>query len=328
MIKKVLIYHTALSKEPTQDDLDVLNEVDFISNILKKEGYNVKQMPFNLEFLEDGTPNYTPLIKEIKEINPSFIFNLVESIGGRDSLAYYAPALFKKINIPYTGCTKDSFYKTESKTKTKSILYNKGILTPYWLTLNNIRKIGTKGKKFLIKSKINHASKDLGTSLLESKDQILETLNEKGNEFFAEEYIEGREFNISMIGPLKQGNVLPIAEIKFINWSPDKLKIVDYAAKWDEDSPEYKNTKRSFEFQNSDKDLLKKLEQICKRCWKIFDLRGYARIDFRVDKNNKPYVLEINTNPCISPDAGFIAAAHKAGMTNQQIIKNIIKNSC
>lgn len=318
MTQKALIYHTALSENSTPDDLDVLDEVRFVSDTLKGLNYEVEQKPFEVNEIKN----------EIEKLNPPFIFNLVEAIGGKDSQAYLAPLIFEKLNLFYTGCTASAFIKTESKTKAKITLENEGILTPYWLTSRDLSEKNVLGKKFIIKSKIDHASKGLEPILFETEKEITDVLKSKGDDFFAEEYIPGREFNISMIGPVGNGKVLPIAEMQFVDWSSDKLKIVDYSAKWDSNSEAYNQTQRTFEFSESDKPLLINLEKICKKCWNMFDLRGYARIDFRVAEDKKPYVLEINVNPCISPDAGFIAAAHQAGMTDNQVIKDIIRYSC
>ena len=67
--------------------------------------------------------------------------------------------------------------------------------------------------------------------------------------------------------------------------------------------------------------------RIALQCWKLFELRGYARVDFRVDAHNRPWVLEVNANPCISPDSGFVAASQKAGLTFEQVIDRIITDS-
>jgi D-alanine-D-alanine ligase len=318
MSPKVLIYTTALSDNSTPDDKDVENEAAFVLGVLHNISYEVKQRGYNSLNLK----------RDIEEIKPSFIFNLVEAINGKDSSAYIAPISFEKQGIPYTGCTLDAFLKTQTKLGAKGIMKKEGIPTPSWLTLGNLGVMDISRKKFLIKSDINHASKDLEAKLFGDKKEIKDAMYLKGDDFFAEEYIEGREFNVSIVGPLGEGKVLPPAEIIFSNWFPNKLKIVDYAAKWDETSHEYHNTDRTFNFSDRDKPLLENIEEICKKCWNIFDLRGYARVDFRVDEMNKPYVLEINTNPCISPDAGFIAAAHQAGMTDEEVIRNIIEDSC
>ncbi|MBL8025621.1 MAG: D-alanine--D-alanine ligase, partial [Fibrobacteres bacterium] len=85
------------------------------------------------------------------------------------------------------------------------------------------------------------------------------------------------------------------------------------------------NTPRSFEFKECDRALLNKLSELSLAAWEAFSLNGYARVDFRVSENGEPFILEINTNPCISPDAGFNAAAQKAGYTFDMLIDNIIK---
>lgn len=317
-LQKVLIYYTNISENATPDDKDVVDERDFVLDVLNKVGYEVETRKYDLLKVK----------KIFNEIRPSFIFNLVESIDGKDSLAYLAPVTFEKLGIPYTGCTKDAFLKTASKVNSKITLRQNGILTPYWITLRDLERENLPKKKFLIKSTINHASKDLEATLLDGADEVREVLRYKGRDFFAEEYIEGREFNISIIGKLGEGKVLPIPEMQFMNWPHDKLKIVDYKAKWDDTSIEYNNTERTFNFSEQDKPMLEKLGAICKKCWKLFNLRGYARVDFRVDKDNKPYVLEINANPCISPGAGFIAACRQEGMSDDEAIRGIIRDSC
>jgi D-alanine-D-alanine ligase len=105
------------------------------------------------------------------------------------------------------------------------------------------------------------------------------------------------------------------------------LKIVDYKAKWDADSFEYNNTIRKFDFQDDDSQLISSLQEISLQCWNVFSLRGYARVDFRVDNNGKPWVLEINTNPCLSPDAGFAAALEQAKIKYHEAIGLIIDNA-
>ena len=213
--------------------------------------------------------------------------------------------------------------KTRTKLKTKKILIQNSIATPSYLTLENISRAYVSGKKFILKSNSEHASKGLNTKLYENKKEIKRELKTR-RVFFAEEYIEGKpgyeEFNISVLG----GNVLPIAAIDFVNWTSTKPRIVDYTAKWNSDSVESRSTVRKFDFDCLHHNLLNNLKIIYKKCWKVFGLKGYARIDFRVDKNDKPYVLEVNTNPCISLDAGFIAATQRAGFTREQVLQKII----
>jgi D-alanine-D-alanine ligase len=328
MSKEVIIYHTDISKNPSLDDLDVLREAEFVSKNVRKLGYSPKSLPFIC--------NIKRIKSEIKKINPDFIFNLVESIGGTDSLAYLATLIFDHLKIPYTGCPTKSLFQTSDKLITKEILNQNGINTPKYLSLDNHDKLEKpleqgrieRGEKFLIKYAKEHSSVGIDERdliLFEDWGEITERLKEKhGEKYFAEQYIEGREFNISLLGnPI---TVLPIAEMKFSNYPDEKPKIVGYRAKWNKESFEYNHTKRSFDLGENENPLLKNLEEICIKCWNLFGLKGYARIDFRVDGNNIPYVLEINANPCISPDAGFIASAERAELSHTKVIEKIIED--
>jgi len=118
----------------------------------------------------------------------------------------------------------------------------------------------------------------------------------------------------------------PPAEMTFVGFPEGKARIVDYAAKWHEDSFEYNNTVRRFEFGPEDAALIGSLREIALACWRLFGLTGYARVDFRVDAAGVPYVLEINVNPCLSPDAGFAAAAARAGLDREQVVARIVSD--
>ncbi len=117
------------------------------------------------------------------------------------------------------------------------------------------------------------------------------------------------------------------AEIRFLGYPQEKPRFVGYNAKWDESSFEYRSTPRSFDFGPEDAPLLADLARLSAECWEIFGLRGYARVDFRVDAGGRPWVLEVNTNPCLSPDAGFMAAAGRAGLSGDDVVRRIVEDS-
>ena len=121
--------------------------------------------------------------------------------------------------------------------------------------------------------------------------------------------------------------VLPPAEMCFNNYSESTPRILGYKAKWEENSFEYKNTSRSFNFEEQDLLLLEDLRVIAQKCWQIFGLRGYARVDVRVGNDHIPKVIEINANPCIAPESGFIAACKEAGLTETEVIRRIIEDA-
>ena len=110
----------------------------------------------------------------------------------------------------------------------------------------------------------------------------------------------------------------------FSAFPPEKPQIVGHRAKWAEDSFEYNNTPRTFDFPAGDHALLEELRSLAKQCWALFSLRGWARVDFRVDRSGRPWILEINTNPCLSPDAGFAAALARAGIPFDEALQRIV----
>lgn len=190
--------------------------------------------------------------------------------------------------------------------------------------------------EFLCKSGWSHASAGLVEELcrIATPDDELQLLNdlsrrsrESQEPWFAERFINGREFNLSVIAGENGPIVFPPAEIDFSAFPPERLKIVGYSAKWDPDSFEYSATPRRFAFPPEDEPLLRHLETLARRCWQAFQLRGYARVDFRVDPNGQPWILEINTNPCLSPDAGFAAAAAQAGWSLDQVVAAILADA-
>jgi D-alanine-D-alanine ligase len=251
---------------------------------------------------------------------------------GQDTLRRHKAT---RSTIPYTGSSTDAIYTTSNKLLTKKLLMGAGIATPEYLTMENHGQYEiVSGESYIIKSVWEHASMGIDDeSIISIKEPqklfyaVMRRKEKLGGECFAERYIEGREFNLSMLTSGNGPVVLPPAEIRFDKYPAGKVNIVDYRAKWIRDSFEYNNTRRSFEFEENDQSLLESLEDIAIRCWHLFGLGGYARVDFRVDKENRPWVLEVNANPCISPDAGFAAAAFCAGLNFSEIINRIINDT-
>jgi D-alanine-D-alanine ligase len=312
-----LILHSPLQESAGPDELDVLEQAAFFRTGLSALGYQVETAPFRL----DGIGK------------PDLVVNLVETLAGSGRLVHVGPALFEAMNLPFTGCPSEAIYLTSNKLLSKKILREQGIPTPAYVLWDEVLD----GREvphipFLVKSIWEHASFGLDESrklLFTGRQELIggfQAMNGDPAGFFAEEYIDGREFNLSVIGGLEGPIVLPPAEIRF-GFPEGKPRIVGYRAKWDESSFEYQNTVRSFSFSGEDRPLLNSLMEISLMCWKIFRLRGYARVDFRVDAAGRPFVLEINANPCISNDSGFVAACLEGGLTNAEIVRRITEDT-
>jgi D-alanine-D-alanine ligase len=326
MIKKVVILHSDVAPDAAEDELDCLQQAESIAHALRLLGYKPILLPFGLDL------NQT--IIKLNYLKPLVVFNIVETLASKGSLIYFAPAILDTLQIPYTGCGTQAVFQTSNKPLSKQIMHDAGISTPDWIEQEGLGSQKDNAKTYLIKSSWEHASIGLDEDSLvnyTSKAKIVKEMNcrkEKlGGSCYAEAYIDGREFNVALISGKNGVTVLPIAEMLFMDYAPDKLKIVDYKAKWDANSFEYNNTIRKFDFPEKDADLISALRKIALRCWNLFSLRGYARVDFRVDNNGKPWVLEINSNPCLSPDAGFAAALQQAKIKYHNAIGLIIDNA-
>jgi len=321
--KTIIIFHSDVAPDASADELDVLDEANYISKGLIELGHNALVLPFKL--------NLNDLIKQINEIKPDGVFNLVESIENEGRLIHIAPSLFDHLKIPFYGCSADAIILTSNKLFTKKVLESSAIPTPKYICVSNIKHVEIeKDENFIFKSVWEHASIGMDENSIRAitnKNEVYEFLKkckDYGKQSFAETFIEGREFNVSMLGSYSNPEVLPIAEIKFIDFPNGKPKIIDYKAKWIEDSFEYKHTVRSYDFNKNDAALYDKLKALSLKCWEVFELNGYARVDFRVDAKGNPFVLEINANPCISPDGGFIAATTQMGYYFTEVLTKIM----
>jgi D-alanine-D-alanine ligase len=323
---KVVLLHDDIAPDARLDELDVFVQADAIAAALAELGHTAVRLPFALDLR--GTA------AALRNLDPGVVFNLVEAIEGRGRLVHLATSLLDLLGLPYTGTTTTGMFLTANKILTKRWLAAHGLPTPGWCTAagaaGGLRFPG----RFIIKSVWEEASLGLeddsvlsAVGLAELGREIQARTARLGGEAFAEEYINGREFNLALLAGQSGPQVLPPAEIHFLNYASDKPRVVGYRAKWDEHSFEYHHTPRSFDFPPADAALLAELERLARRCWELFELGGYARVDFRVDESGRPWVLEINTNPCLSPDAGFPAAAQRAGLSFAAVIDRIVADA-
>jgi D-alanine-D-alanine ligase len=319
-VKKVLILIGELSDSAAPDEMDVLQQARVVEEELINSGYNTARA-----FM--GT-DLGKTVRLLERSEADIVFNLVESIGGKAELIHVAPALLRSAGIPFTGSGAEAMVLTSNKLVAKRIMSMAGIPTPgYIVPGDQNRNIAG---RYIVKPLREDASVGINDdSIIEGEiaAKLSVAAINSNREVFAEEYIEGREFNISVLAGKKGPVVLPPAEIIFRDFPEGKPQIIGYNAKWDDSSFEYNNTVRSFKFENCDASLLEKLREISLNCWRVFGLNGYARVDFRVDVNGEPFVLEVNANPCISPDAGFHAATREAGMRFSEVIERILADT-
>jgi len=321
MRKTALILYNKISAHPKEDELDVIDQVRLVAEALKKLHYEVREYQIDL--------NLQKAIKDIKKINPYFIFNLAETLNNQGEFAYIPVAILNFLNIPYSGNPLIPLFLAANKVLAKKELAKIGVKTPAWVTLDQLDKL-RKNKKYILKPIWEEGSLGLDEDCIfdGSDKNFTEKIKTKNkNYFFVEEFIEGREFNVSILGTMNGPLVLPIAEMTFLKFPEGKPKIMGYTAKWKEDSFEYLHTRRTFKIPASDKKLKEEIGKICKKCWNSFGFKGYVRIDLRLSSNRIPYVIDLNLNPCISSSGGFVAATEKKGFKFTEVISHIVEEA-
>lgn len=322
MADKVVVLHNKISENPTTDELDVLDQVKDVNDALIKLGYETAIVPFSFDLNQ--------AMSEIKSQNPKFVFNLVEGIDNDGQLITIAPSILDHLKIPYTGCTKESMFITSNKVLTKKFMQSNGIPTAEWVTTDDAKdNVFIDGERYIVKATWEDASIGLDEDAVvspTSKEDLINLIKEKNEkykiEFFAERYIHGRDFTISMVA----GKQMPICEVTFFGYyDDDKVRVFDYNAKWVKDTAEYDNTDIDFDCKGVE-SVIGQMQKIADDCWNIFNLNGYARVDFRVDESGKPFVLEINPNPCISRGIMFDKMLQEGHVDYVDGIKAIIED--
>jgi len=272
------------------------------------------------------------VIHWLKEIQPDIVFNLCESVYGKTCWEMNIPALLDLFRISYTGSSPLTLGLCQDKGKVKDILLSQGILTPRYKTFDRgVSHI--RGNIFPIIVKPLHEDGSLGIS----KDSVVfddEALNrqiqyviEKYHQpALVEEFINGRELNVGLMETNGKVGTLPISEIDYSEFPEGVPKICGYEAKWVPESIEYQKSKpicpAPLEWV-----MEKRVEHIAVRAFKLFGCRDYARVDIRIDRDGKIYILEVNPNPDISPQSGMARAIKAQGMTYIEFIRCLLERA-
>jgi D-alanine-D-alanine ligase len=333
---QVAILHNAVSAQATPDEQDVQVQLECVQAALARLGHPTDTLACTLNLAE--------IRDTLLQLRPQVAFNLVEALGGTDQLQFLVPALLDALHLRYTGSPTEAMFNTVHKVRAKQMLLARGLPTPGWLTAGDTSPptamegaAGHAGDDitppaaYIIKSTTEHASFGIDEAALvrgtpaEIRRAVQLREQALGRPCFAEAFVPGREFNLSLLAQQDHVQVLPVAEIDFSAFPEGKARIVGYGAKWDETTFEFHHTPRRFDFDRDDEPLLAELRRLAVECWKVFGLRGYARVDFRVDPQGRPWILEINVNPCLSPDAGFAAAVTRAGLAFESAVDRILR---
>jgi D-alanine-D-alanine ligase len=299
-VRRCTILHQAVPPDAPPDEQDVLIAADAVARGLSVHGWRVSRcaMTQDLAATEAG----------LRATDADLVFNLVESLGGADVLAVAAPALLERLGLSYTGAALAAVALTSDKRATRRALRRAGILVPPG------PEDGWTGP-FIVKHATCHASLGLGPH------SVVARLPEIPSGWYAEAFVDGREFNVSLLADAAGGvAALPVAELLFHDWPENMPRIIDYAGKWQPEHQLYDRIVRGFDIAP---DLAARLQRLALGCWHALGLAGYARVDLRLGPDGVLYVIDVNANPCLAEDAGFSAAAARAGLDHAALVARI-----
>ena len=271
------------------------------------------------------------LKQKLQGFEPDVIFNLADQFNNNRSFDQNIVSFLAMHGLPFTGCGSTGLTLCKHKGISKKILGYHRIHVPEFVTIARGQRIARPRRlKFPILVKPLKEEASLGiaqASFVETDEQFKERvqfIHEKWySDVIAEEYIEGRELYVSILGNHRL-EVFPIRELVFKEVPPDEPKIATYKAKWDEEYRKRWGLQNQFA-AGLDPALARNIAQTCKRIYRLLTIDGYARLDLRVTSSNEVYFIEANPNPILAKDEDFAQSACKAGFSYPQLIERIIR---
>ena len=268
--------------------------------------------------------------KAIEDWKPHINFNLMEEFHGVAIYDQNVVSYLELMKKTYTGCNPRGLMIARDKALSKKILSYHRIRVPNFGVFP-VGKVGSLPKRLtypvLVKSLVEEASLGISqASIVQSDEKLKERIKFIHEQFstdaIVEEYIDGRELYVGVIGN-RRLKTFPIWEMVFQKMPDEIAKIATHRVKWNRNYQK-KYGIDSYMAEKLPSEVEKKLPALCKRIYKILNLSGYARIDLRLTKEGKVYVLEANPNPDLAKIEDFAASAKKAGLSYENLLKRII----
>ncbi len=315
--KKLVIAYTELPHW-TPEDLQVGEEMVLsMQKGLIDLGLDVDQVKIT-DDVESVMQKYDP--------KNTLVFNWCEGFGDDGYDYYTVPERLEAMGIVYTGCAPACLKLTTDKFITKQLLQDKGIRSPKYKFYEKDEPNGWSTFPALCKPAREHSSYGITReSVVDNSEQMHKRIDDLQKEFecgiLVEDFIEGSEFNVAVWGNEKL-EVLPIGMIDFSQFDDYHDKLVGFDAKWVEGSDSWNKTSVACPAP-IDETLKKALEDIAIEAYRACQCRDYARVDVRV-RGDLPYVLEVNSNPDITTDGGFVRSSGVLGYNYPMTIAKIL----
>jgi D-alanine-D-alanine ligase len=300
--------------------LGVLEAVEAVHRALLELDFDVSQVPL--------VPPLERAKRKLRNINTDLVFNLFEGFCGSPDTEAVLPKILSEMGIPSTGCPASALKLGLDKAKMKVILKAAGIRTPDFQLLNpetlNWFRLDY---PCIVKPRCEDASHGLSPESVVNDFASLEkqsglVSNRYSGGAMVEEFIDGREFNTTILGN-SEYRILPVSEIIY-SLPSGMPRILTFAAKWEPDNPYFEGTKAVCPAEVTAEER-ERIAETAVAAFRIIGGQGYARVDMRMDREEQVNVIEVNPNPDISPGSGAVRQAEVAGMTYTQFIEKIVQ---
>jgi len=310
---KVAVLYNAPTLSP--DHPDSASEAD-VADVARRVAEGLVRHDFDAWPLPVSPP-IGKVLGKLANPSPDLVFNLVEGFGGQSIGEAHFSGLLELLGLPYTGCPPEAQSLCQSKGKTKALLKGLGLPTAPFAIVRADEPIPRWVGPWpvLLKPEAEDASLGIDqSSVVQFAEGMVEGVAQlrvrHGRDVLIESYLPGREFNVGVLA-LPEPEALPIAEIVYQS-PPGSWPILTYAAKWDEGSLEDRNSQPVCPAE-VEPSLGARLADLAVEAFQATGCRDYARVDFRLDADGSPMILEVNPNPDIGPGAGWARAIRASG---------------
>ncbi len=282
-----------------------------------------------------GVANLADVPAVLSAASENVVFNLVEGFHSRPSDSNYVPALAAAYGKAATGNDSPALALSLNKWHAKCVLLAHDVPCPPGVIVpvgSPVPRAALPPGPYIVKPLLADASEGIDAySVVRSRGKALSAAvarvhHEFAHEALVETLVGHREINVSVLQQRSELLVLPLAEIDFCAFGDDRPRIVGYSAKWLPDTFEYQNTPRVIPAPLS-AAVAARVTRCALAAWRALGCRDYARVDMRLDDKGRPFVLEVNTNPDITPDAGFAAALEAARISYDSFVKTLVDNA-
>jgi len=294
----------------TPDQL-IMATVDAVAAELASEGNEIVRIP--------AAPD-AKWIDKLRRARVDLVFNLCESIDGVAALEPPVISVLELLDIPYTGSSSWTTSLCLRKHIVNQALQGAGLPVPKFALVRRGATIPSVGFPAICKPAAEDASIGVEQrSVVRTTRQLTERVSamlERWDEVLIQRYVEGREVNVGILGDA----VLPIAEIDFGRMPKGMWRIVTYKSKWQTGSEEDVGSAPRCPARLP-AGVAAQLRRIAIASWRLVGGAGYGRVDMRIDERGRPWILEVNANPDIAPDAGMARMARVAGIEYGALVR-------